>query len=87
MIKIFSSVVRTIIVNKVTQLLSGNGNLAYLKRLATQKDDICDCDLQESKTIQHLVNHCPHHTQERHPLSVAAVRAGVDWHPALVFWV
>ena len=71
--------------HQVTQLLSGHGNFrAYLRRFTIQEDETCDCDLQESKTILHLVNDCPHHTEERHPLSVAAARAGVDWPPASV---
>ena len=31
--------------------------------------------------------YCTLHTEERRPLSVAAARAGVEWPPALVFWV
>ena len=74
--------------HQVTQLLSGHGNFrAYLRRFAIQEDDTCDCDVQESKTVLHLVNDCPHHIEERRSLSVAAARAGVEWPPALVFWV
>ena len=73
---------------QVTQLRSGHGHFrAYLRRFVIQEYDTCDCDLQESETILHLVNDCPHHTEERRTLSVAAVRAGVEWPPALVFWV
>ena len=73
---------------QVTQLLSGHGYFrAYLRRFAIQEDDTCDCDLQESETILHLVNDCPHHIEERRPLSMAVARTGVDWSPALVFWV
>ena len=57
------------------------------KRFAIQQDDTCDCDLQESETILHLINDCSHHTEERHPMSMAAARVGVDWSPALAFSV
>ena len=57
------------------------------KRFAIQQDDTCDCDLQESETILHLVKDCPYTTEERRPLNEAAARADVDWPPALVFWV
>ena len=66
--------------HQVAQLLSGHGNFrAYLRRFAIQEDDTCDCDLQESETVLHLVNDCPHHIKERRPLSVAGARAGVEW--------
>ena len=68
--------------HQVTQLLG-----AYLKRFAIQQDDTCDCDLQNSETTLPLVNECPHHTEERRTLSVAAARADVNWPPALVFCV
>ena len=54
---------------------------------AIQEDDTCDCDLQESETVLHLVNDCPHHIEERRPLNMAAARAGVKWPPALIFCV
>ena len=44
-------------------------------------------NLQEYETVLHLVNDCPHHRDERHPLSVAAAIAGIDWPPGPDFWV
>ena len=62
--------------HQLTQLLSGQGNFrAYLRRFSILEDDTCNCDLQESETILHLVNDCPYHTEERRPLSVAAARS------------
>ena len=76
--------------HQVTQLPSGHGNFCiYHNTFAIQQDDTCDCDLQESETILHLLNDCSHPTEGRRrlPLCLAAARATVDLLPALVFWV
>ena len=53
------------------QLHSGHVNMAYLKKFIFQQDDTSDCDIQETETILHQLEDCPHHTEERRPLCVA----------------